>query len=295
MTAQKLILSRKGFDTTSQQRGPKRGYSEVKRPYGGVPSPIFPDGSMYSLPVPGCDEDVPITYGDLYHEVGRSLINIGQVVEDLTQNQPTRWTSEDRTYVSPDIREPFQSNIQGQNGIVGAAGAQQGHLRKQGVGKGDLFLFFGLFRRVEQVGGRWQFVRHAPRQHVLFGWLQVGSIHVIEGDGPGEAVWYVAKNRLTLGDDVSRAGVGVFPYFHERLLLSKPGGSASQWRLPRWFYPEPPIVPLTYHPRHLWCRDNGYAYVQRRGPGQEFVLDMRQYAEAQKWFCQLVQDLGGRH
>ena len=122
MTAQKLILSRKGFDTTSQKRGPKRGYSGVKRPYGGVPSPIFPDGSMYSLPVPGRDEDVLITYGDLCHEVGNSLINIGQVVEDLTQSAPTRWTSEDWTYVSPDIREPFQSNIQGQTGIVGAGG-----------------------------------------------------------------------------------------------------------------------------------------------------------------------------
>ena len=292
MTAQKLILSRKGFDTTSQQRGPKRGYSGVKQPYGGVPSPIFPDGSMYSLPVPGREEDLLITYGDLYHEVGNSLINIGQVVEDLTQNQPTRWTSEDWTYVSPDIREPFQSNIQGQTGLVGAGGTQQGHLRKQGVGKGDLFLFFGMFRRVEQVAGQWRFVRHAPRQHVLFGWLQVGSIHMIDGDGPGEAVWYVAIERLALGDDASGPGAGVFPSFHEQLLLSKPGGSASQWRLPRWFYPESPKPCLTYHPLHLWSRDNEYAYVQRRGPGQEFVLDMRRYPEAQKWVSQLVQDLG---
>ena len=221
------------------------------------------------------------------------MINIGQVVEDLTRNQPTRWTSEDWTYVSPDIREPFQSNIQGQTGIVGAAGPQQGHLRKQGVGKGDLFLFFGLFRRVEQVAGRWQFVRRAPRQHVLFGWLQVGAIQMIDGDGPGQAVWYVATDRLTLSDDIGGPGAGVFPLFHERLLLSKPGGSASQWRLPHWFYPEPPKAPLTYHPRHLWRRGNEYAYVQRRGPGQEFVLDMRQYPEAQKWFSQLVQDLSG--
>ena len=110
---------------------------------------------MYSLPVPGLVDDVVVTYGDLYHDVGKSRINIGQGVEDLTQNQPTRWISEDRTYVSPDIREPFRSDIQGQAGIVGAAGAQQGHLRNQGVGKGDLFLFFGMFRRVEQVDGQW--------------------------------------------------------------------------------------------------------------------------------------------
>ena len=290
MTSRRLILSRKGFDTTSQQRGPKRGYSGVKRPYGGVPSPIFPDGSMYSLPVPGYDEDVPITYGNLYHEVEKSTVSIGTVVEDLTRNQRTRWTREDWTYVSPDIREPFQSNIQGQVGIVGAAGGQQGHLRKQGVGEGALFLFFGLFRRVEQVAGRWQFVRNAPQQHVLFGWLQVGSMHRFPWDGPGEVCWYAATDRLTLDDDSS--GAGVFPLFDEQLLLSKPGGLASQWRLPRWFYPEPPRAPLTYHPQHLWSRDDDYAYVQRRGPGQEFVLDIKQYPEAQKWVLELVQGLG---
>ena len=114
MIAQKLILSRKGFDSTSQPRGSKRGNSDLSRPYGGVPSPIFPDGSMYSLPVPGEDANIKVTYGDLYHEIEDSQISIGQVVEDLTQNQ---WTSEDWTYVSPDIREPFQSNIEGQPGL----------------------------------------------------------------------------------------------------------------------------------------------------------------------------------
>ena len=292
MAAQKLILSRKGFDSTSQRRSAKRGYSGVNRPYGGVPSPIFPDGSMYSLPVPGLDEDVVVTYGDLYHDVGESRINIGRVVEDLTQNQPTRWTSQDWTYVSPDIREPFQSNIQGQTGIVGAAGAQQGHLRNQGVGKGDLFLFFGMFRRVEQVDGQWRFIRHAPRQHVLFGWLQIGSIHVIDGHETGEAAWYAAVERLALGDGASGPGAGVFSSFDERLSLSKPGGTASQWRLPRWFYPEPTKPPLTYHPLHLWHRDNEYAYVQRRGPGQEFVLDLERYPESRTWASRLVQDLG---
>ena len=285
MIAQKLILSRKGFDSTSQPRGSKRGYSDLRRPYGGVPSPIFPDGSMYSLPVPGEDADIKVTYGDLYHEIEDSQINIGQVVEDLTQNQ---WTSEDWTYVSPDIREPFQSNIEGQPGLVGAAGAQQGHLRKQGIGKGDLFLFFGLFRRVEQLAGKWCFVRDAPQQHVLFGWLQVGLIHKA-GDG---SAWYAAMERLSWGDDISLPGAGVFPLFHERLALTKAGGSASEWRLPRWFYPDPPKPCLTYHPLHLWRWDNEYAYVQRRGPGQEFVLNAGQYPEAQTWASQLIRDLG---
>ena len=101
MKAKKLIISRKGFDTTSRQ-GP------MKHPFGGVPSPIFPDGSIYSLPIPLADAEVSTTYGNLYHEVGTSQISIGQVVEDLARDRPTRWSSDDPAYVSPDIREPFQ-------------------------------------------------------------------------------------------------------------------------------------------------------------------------------------------
>ena len=285
MSAKKLIISRKGFDTTSRQ-------GLVKHPFGGVPSPIFPDGSLYSLPIPLVDEELGTTYGNLSHGGGRSRINIGRVVEDLTRDRPTRWTSDDYAYPSPDIREPFQAQRDGKTGMVAAAGAQLGHLRKQGVGMGDIFLFFGLFRRVEQVRGRWRFVPRAPQRHILYGWLQVGSIHVETWEGSGESAWYVAADGLCLGGGLSAPAVGIFPSFDERLALSKPGGSASQWRLPRWFYPEPPRSCLTYHPRRLWTRDDQYAYVQRRGPGQEFVLDLRQYPEALKWFSELVHDLG---
>ena len=44
----KIILSRKGFDTTS----------------GGCPSPILPDGTLLSLPIPD-EED--IKYSDLQY------------------------------------------------------------------------------------------------------------------------------------------------------------------------------------------------------------------------------------
>lgn len=121
-----------------------------------MPSPIS-DSSIYSLPIPGCDEDVPVTYGDLYHGDEHAPISIGQVVEDLTRDRPTQWTSGDGAFISPDIREPFQGEIEGRRGMFAAADVQQGHLRKQGVGSGDLFLFFGIFQRIEQVRRRWQF------------------------------------------------------------------------------------------------------------------------------------------
>ena len=251
------------------------------------------DGSMYSIPVPGEDDSITVTYGDLCHEVGGTLVNIGKVVEDLTRTrgQPPRWTRDDFTYVSPDIRDPVQSTFDEQPGLVLAGGVQGGHLRNQGVDKDDVFLFFGLFRRVEEVSGRWQFVSRAPEQHVLFGWLQVGTIHREDGEN-GQGGCYVARDRLALGSDIAGRGYGVFEYLDERLLLSQAGANPSRWRLPRWFYPEPPKVPLTYHPPQLWHRDQRYAYVQRRGPGQEFVMDVQQYPEALNWVSQIVGDLG---
>ncbi len=262
-----LVLSRKGFDTTSRS-------NSVRRPFGGVPSPVFPDGSIYSLPIPGWDDNVPITYGDLYHGDEHGPISIGQVVEDLTQDRPTQWTCEDGAFLSPDIREPFWAQVNDRRGMFAAGGAQLSHLRNQGIAVGDLFLFFGLFQKIERVQRSWRFVRSAPRQHILFGWLQVGLVHPDMEERPENNVWYVASDRLDVGNEFIAPGVGVFPLFHERLALSKPGGKASEWRLPRWFYPDPPKSPLTYHPRRLWTQDCEYAYVQRRGPGQEFVLNL---------------------
>ena len=54
----KLILSRKGFDSSS----------------GGYPSPIFPDDTLCSLPIPDCYSK--IKYSDIRH----GDTNIGEVV-----------------------------------------------------------------------------------------------------------------------------------------------------------------------------------------------------------------------
>jgi hypothetical protein len=155
------------------------------------------------------------------------------VVEDLTstRGQPPRWTGDDFTYVSPDIRNPVQSTFDNQPGLVLAGGAQEGHLRKQGVDKDDIFLFFGLFRHVEEVAGRWQFVPHAPEQHVLFGWLQVGATHREDGEG-WQGGWYVARDELISNSTTTKRGYGIFEYLDERLVLTEPGAAPSRWRLP---------------------------------------------------------------
>ena len=241
-------MSRKGFDTTRGQDRWGRRF-----PYGGVLSPIFPDGSLYSLPIPGFDDEGElVTYGDLHHGNGADSISIGRVVEDLTSGLPQPWHADHHAFVSPNIRDPLLWEVDGQRGMFcHGTPSQLGHLRRQGVGVGDLFLFFGIFRRVEFHQGRWRFVPRAPRQHVLFGWLQVGLVH--EDDLRPPDSWFVAGDRLDLEGGLDAPAFGIFPRFHQRLALTRPGGSVSKWRLPRWFYPEGGRTPLSYHPdRGRW-------------------------------------------
>jgi hypothetical protein len=54
--------------------------------------------------------------------------------------------------------------------------AAQRHLANQQIGPGDLFLFFGWFRRVQQIAGQWTYDSQDAGSHTVFGWLQVGYV-----------------------------------------------------------------------------------------------------------------------
>ena len=288
MEPRKLVLSRKGFDSKA----------------GGCPSPIFSDGAMYSLPVPGYDYEEPIHYRDLSH----GGINFGEVVQHLTDGRFDGW---DLATVDPDVRADALHRHSEWRGLFGQVGAAQRHLENRGVGVGDVFLFFGLFRRIERTQRGWRFVRNAPRQHILWGWLQIEQVcKVDEIRGDRNFDWarchcqfgwpddtsntlYVATMRLDLGDGLQAPGAGVFPRTDTNLVLTEPGCSVSRWRLPCWFYPDNNKTPLSYHPDlGRWRRDSQYTYLRSVGRGQEFVLDLQQYPEGMGWICGLVRDLG---
>ena len=287
MKPRRLILSRKGFDSAS----------------GGCPSPIFPDGTMLSLPIPS--SGAQITYGDLHH----GGIKIGQLVGDLTQN---RIDARDGVHLDPDVNPDVYPRQEGWRGLFGQAGIAQRHLEAQGVGGGDVFLLFGLYRQVQGTKTGWRFVRGAAQLHLLWGWLQIEQVckvdeirtdaklrwahyhdHFRGYDDPSNTL-YVASRRLDLGGIQAAPGAGVFPRLDARLHLTEPGKPVSQWRLPRWFYPDGKKTPLTYHgTRARWQHDDEYAYLQSVGRGQEFVLDLQQHPEALGWVSGLVGDFGG--
>jgi hypothetical protein len=132
----KLILSRKGFDSAN----------------GGVPSPIFPNGSMYSIPI----RQLGATkrYADLAKGDATAGNDIGTVVEHLTRG---RVRAGDLVHFDPDLEASALPRGQGWRPCFGQTGAARSHLMGAGVGPGDLFLFFGWFRRVLRGrDGRWR-------------------------------------------------------------------------------------------------------------------------------------------
>ncbi len=278
----KIVLSRKGFDASS----------------GGVASPILPDGRLLSLPIPSPTS--PITYD----QVGLDDGSMGPLIEKLTKG---RVRGRDGAHLDPDLRECACRRRPGWRPLFGQDGTAQGHLRNAGLGPGDLFLFFGWFRQVERTTGGYRFLRGAPDLHVVFGWLQVGDIVVVEDRRAAIPAWadyhphfhrdsgdnntvYVAREELLLpGMPPGPAGGGTFERYNDGLRLTAPGLSRSRWRLPKWFFPTNGRPPLSYHGKaDRWALSDDHASLRAAPRGQEFVLDVKHYPEALAWACGLI-------
>ena len=120
MKPRKLIISRKGFDSGS----------------GGCPSPIFPDGTMFSLPIPSRDRE---QFADLQH----GDIDIASVVTGITNGRMSR---QGRVHLDPDLNfdayryRRDRPDWQQWRWMLGQAGIAQRHLNNQGISSGDIFL-----------------------------------------------------------------------------------------------------------------------------------------------------------
>ena len=279
----KLILSRKGFDSSA----------------GGCPSPVFPDRSFYTLPIP--DSRSRITYRDIHHDG----LNVGKLVADLTGN---RRGGARRAHLDPDLIADAYPRETGWRPCLGQTGSAQGHLRKQQVGVGDLFLFFGLFRNVEKQGRRWQFVKQARPFHGLWGWLQIGDVYRIDelsdrdlrwaryhphfhGQPDGGNTLYVASDALQLeGRSTGLPGAGVFGGLDERQRLTAPdAASTTQWRLPGCFYPDSADTAMSFHGNLArWSRDGEYCTLKSASRGQEFVLDTSGCPGVVSWLREIL-------
>lgn len=273
----KIILSRKGFDSGS----------------GGCPSPIFPDGSLMSLPIP--DPKSRIAYQEI---AGNHWVRVGEAVSQLGGIPPTH-----RAHLDPDLIRGSIPRHKNWRPIFGQVGAAEGHLRRQRVGAGDIFLFFGLFRLVEETHSHLYFVRGSKPIHVLFGWLQIAD-RVPIPEWPASKSWalyhphfsrephprnvlYLSTDRLVLPQCSipEIPGAGTFPQYSDSLRLTAPNSAhPSQWKLPGWFNPEGRGSGLSYHSNpSRWEKTDGGILLSAVSRGQEFVLDCEHFPEAEEW------------
>lgn len=141
--------------------------------------------------------------------------------------------------------------------------------------------------------------------HMIFGWLQVGQIlRVGKDEVPAELrhhphvvrsfivrnelgarsednnTLYLARERLTFAPEIPGAGVfGRFDVtdFDDPRRWTHGTDTCSRWRLPSFFAR---LSNMGEQPAPM----NGSWYPQRRGPGQEFVLDATKCAaESADW------------
>jgi hypothetical protein len=279
----KIILSRKGFDSSS----------------GGCPSPLFPDGSMVSLPIP--DKQSPIRY----HQIRWHEYDLGKIVSDLTKGCVH---GDHFAHLDPDLNGESLPRADNWLPLFGQTGTAQGHLRNNGVGIGDVFLYFGLFRDIRIASSSLIWDLNVRARHVIWGWLQVGEVLPVDKCQGSRLDWadyhphfhrkpdrnntvYIANASLELpGLPVYPKGAGVFRRFSSSLLLTaQDAPTTSIWELPKWFFPEDGRAPLSYHgDPDRWQKCSRSTRLNAAARGQEFVLDAKNCPESVRWIYDLI-------
>lgn len=280
----KVIFSRKGFDTQ----------------YGGVANAVLPDKTMVSFPI---EDPKSVVTADGVRRGGES---VGELVEQLTGGRIARGY---RAHLDPDLDATAYPRAQGWRPVLGQTGSALGHLLKQGVGAGSLFLFFGWFRRVERTQAGWAYVKESQPLHALWGWLQVGSCfdHLnvpkeaarwvayhphLQRSARKKHVLFTASDHLQVGGRLVPGG-GVFPRFTDSRVLTAPGENMSMWRVPGWMHPDAGQVRFSYiHAAKRWRHaGDGHALVQSIGKGQEVVMAPGDTAPIDQWLASLFEDV----
>jgi len=286
----KIILSRKGFDSG----------------IGKAPSPIFPSCELHSLPIPETSQtEKPLRYGEI--QAGQH--SLGTLVNDLTRGKITPATP---AHLDPDLDSTSRPRPVNWKPLFGQAGAAEGHLQKGGVQAGDIFLFYGWFRQVETINGKFCYVQGAPDLHVIFGWLQIERRlevtnraalpswafdhphcrrHLLYPRAQRLDTLYMASDSLQLpGAPTNKPGGGIFPRFHPARGLTAPGSAKrSIWQLPSWFHPAGRASSLSYHGTTTrWTKMGDHVHLQSVGRGQEFVLESTDYPEVVEWLVSIL-------
>lgn len=239
--AMRIIFSRKGFDSAA----------------GGGASSIV-DERAISLPIPtgGFSQT---TYDDLGLGEEAAKASRGKLgASDLCHHDPM-----------------FKDGTC----LFGQCGAAQTHLERQGVGVGDVFLFFGLFADP---------VSKEPH-HRFFGFMEVEEIISLSQGVPDWLTQIGHPHALGMHarNDVIYRGRGINDApASDALRLTVSEGPASMWNRPKWLKQGG----LSYHDRlSRWSQRGRLQSVAR---GQEFVADIGRRREPRVWLNAILKEMG---
>ena len=132
----------------------------------------MPDGTLLSMPIPSADKD---RYDDLCY----NGLPYSRILQQLAPKKTFGYC-----HIDPDIRDDCRAkSIEGWKPGFGQSGSAQGVLANANVELGDLFLFFGWFRKVELYNGCYRYIRTSrggfydhSDMHVIYGYMQIGEI-----------------------------------------------------------------------------------------------------------------------
>lgn len=223
----KVILSRKGFDSAN----------------GGIPSPIFEDGTMLSFPIPSKDHEMDKI---AYNELTCNGVLLNKILKDLG------YSGDKCCHLDPDLDITRRVvPVKGWKPAFGQINQSASYLLNNKIGEGDLFLFFGNFRHVVESEGKYKFARrnknsedpyYGREMQAIRGYLQVGKV-ISEAEEQKEFFWHPhACNKRILGNNnliftaaehlsfaPDMPGCGIFSYNKKRV-LSMPGKPKATWK-----------------------------------------------------------------
>jgi len=243
----------------------------------------MPNGDLISIPIPANEKENGIPYSEIRYGEKSYL----EIMEELAIKIPEKKTC----HFDPDLIKASSNRADNWNGIFGQQGAALTHLENQNVEKGDIFLFFGSFKRTftaEQI----KFERDHER-HIIFGYLIVGEIIKIENKQDSvfnehphfkNKELYSPRNTVFIAKNEN--DYGAFKY-REELVLTKNGFPKSMWELPMIFH-HSRGTKISRHSEKDFEVRNELVFLKTRGIGQDFVISGNK--DIEKWAKKIINE-----
>ncbi len=292
----KVVLSRKGMDAT----------------YGGLPSPVLTLRNgwrhFYPLPIPFRQAYSRVHYNDV-------ILFDNYTAWNFIQDAAPNYKQSEYCHPDPDLRSGYLvKRPEGWKPAFGQLSASQAHLANNGIGIGDVFLFFGWFQFAEINNGKVRYVvsKDYPNGfHAIYGYLQIEHIckpcsdnvpvaiaahpHVqfihtgSSFNHPSNTVYIAGDSFVCKHKTVSEPGAGSFVFDDSLVLTQKGQKNRTIWELPAAIHPDNGIE-LSYNTAPFWKRENGRSVLSAYSRGQEFVFKKDTYGAAEEWCAGLIKN-----